>query len=62
MSTKHFEVKVSITEAFLIAAESREEAIDLAQEAMSASDSDEQGALIDIKYAVTEIPERRQDD
>ncbi len=62
MSTKHFEVKVSTTEAFLIAAESREEAIDLAQEAMSASDSDEQGALIDIKYAVIEIPERRQDD
>ena len=52
---KHFEVKVSTTEAFLIAAENREEAVALAQEAMS----NEQGALIDIKYAVTEIKETR---
>ena len=52
---KHFEVKVSTTEAFLIAAESREEAVALAQEAMS----NEQGALIDIKYAITEIKETR---
>ena len=52
---KHFEVKVSTTEAFLIAAKNREEAVALAQEAMS----NEQGALIDIKYAVTEIKETR---
>ena len=55
MRTKHFEVKVITTEAFMIHANSREEAVDLAQEAMS----NEQGALIDIKYAVTEIKETR---
>ena len=51
MRTKHFEVKVITTEAFMIHANSREEAVDLAQEAMS----NEQGALIGITYKVTEV-------
>ena len=51
MRTKHFEVKVTTTEAFMIHANNKEEAIDLAQEAMS----NEQGALIDIAYKATEV-------